>query len=49
MKNIEVGTESEEEEANEKFTMTEDFLNTKQNLDDKLAQMNRELAALGKR
>lgn len=55
LKNMEVGTESEEEEANEKFTMTEDFLNTKQNLnikqnfDDKLAQMNRELAAIGKR
>lgn len=49
MKNIEVGTESEEEKSGEKFTMTEDFLSTKQNLEDKLIQMNRALAAVGKR
>lgn len=49
MKNIEVGTEPDEDQTNEKFTMTEDFLNTKQDLEDKLVQMNRELAEVGKR
>ena len=48
MKNIEVGAQPDEDQSNEKFTMTEDFLNSKQNLDAKLAQMNQDLAKIGK-
>ena len=49
LKHVETGTKIEGEEEDAKFTMTADFLAGAQKLDEKLAQMNQELAEFGKR